>query len=183
MCDQCCQANDDPSGAVRRSPSIHTPLGQPEQARNSDIHSVPSGVTAAPRVPLLNTATAPSASGASPSAIAFPSQTSAGIRWLMTSLASSQTAPSSAAGSAVATMSTGRSLGPRTSASGTNAAARDLDAGTQSRAAPLSATSWASRLATEGSQAERTSAVNAFSEGPPSAMRKSGRLESRSTDP
>ncbi len=183
MCDQCCQANDDPSGAVRRSPSIQTPLGHPEQARNSDIHSVPSGVTAAPSVPRLNTATAPAASGASPGASAFPSQTSAVTRSRVTSSASPVTASSSAAGSAVATISTGRSRGPRRSAPGANAAARDRDAGTHSRALPLSATSWASRLATAGSQAARTSEVNAFTDGPPSTIRKSGRLESRSADP
>ena len=58
--------SDDPSGAVRRSPSIHTPLGQLEQARSSDIHSVPSGVTTPLGVPRLNSATVPSASGGSP---------------------------------------------------------------------------------------------------------------------
>src|SRR6185437_6591405 len=58
-----------------------------------------------------------------------------------------------------------------------------LDAGIHNRAAPPSATSWASRLAAAGPLAESTSAVNAFSDGPPSAMRKSGRLESRSSHP
>ena len=182
VCAQCCQAKLDPSGAVRRSPSIHTPLGQLEQARSSVIQSVPSGVTTPLGVPLLNSATVPSASGGSPGRTAPSAITARSSRPASPPASSPSAFPSSAA-SAGATISTGRSRGPRRSASGANAEARDRTAGTHSRAPVPSATSAASCLATGGSAAARTSAVNAFSAGPPSAILKSGRLESTSTDP
>ena len=80
-------------------------------------------------------------------------------------------------------ISTGRSRTPRRSALGAKAAARDVAAGTQSRAGLPSASSASRRLATAGSHAVSSSEVKAFSSGPPTATRKSGRLESTSTDP
>src|SRR3984957_14689728 len=54
---QCCQAKLLPSGAVRRSPSIHTPDGHALQERISEMFSVPSGVTRLLGVPRLSSAT------------------------------------------------------------------------------------------------------------------------------
>ena len=88
-----------------------------------------------------------------------------------------------AARSVPATISTGRSRGPSRSASGANRCARDRVAGTHNRAVPSSASSFARRSGTAGSDAASTAAVNAFTSGPPSAIRKSGRLESASTAP
>ena len=83
-----------------------------------------------------------------------------------------------------ATISTGRSPGPRTSASGPKASARSRDAGTHSRAVPWpSASRAASALAYPGPAAASTSAVNGFTSGPPTAIRTSGRLESTSIAP
>ena len=73
-----------------------------------------------------------------------------------------------------ATISTGRSDVPRTSALGAKTSARLRAAGTQTRP-PASAY--------PGPAADRTAAVNAFTSGPPTAILTSGRLESASIPP
>ena len=60
---QCCQAKLLPSGATRRSPSIHIPDGHALQDRINDMYRVPSGVTTQPGVPRFSSATDRSASG------------------------------------------------------------------------------------------------------------------------
>src|SRR5580658_3500272 len=153
---QCCQAKLLPSGAVRGSPSIQIRDGHALQERMSDMCSVPSGVTTQPGVPRLNSATDRSARG---------------------------TGRRSAAGPASATISTGRSAGPRTSASGPKASSRLRAAGTHSRAVPPAASRADSALAYPGPAAARTSEVNAFASGPPRTILTSGRLESASIPP
>ncbi len=62
---QCCQAKLLPSGAVRWSPSIHTPDGQALHERISAMCSVPSGETRLPGVPRFSSATERGASAGS----------------------------------------------------------------------------------------------------------------------
>ena len=145
---QCCQAKLLPSGAVRRSPSIHTPAGHELHARISDRCSVPSGLTTHPGVPRLSRATERSASGASLSVTS--SAMSAARTWTTASARSAVTPAMAAAsppGPRPATISTGRSAGPRRSALGTNVSGRDLAAGSHSRAGPPASSRAPSSLA------------------------------------
>ena len=175
---QCCQAKLLPSGAVRGSPSIQILDGHPLHERISDICSVPSGVTTPPGVPRFSSATDRSASGAvatAASPVSSNPSTSASAR----SSARAVTTAASSPGPVPATISTGRSDAPRTSALGAKASARLRAAGTHTRAVPPAA----SAFAYPGPAADRTSAVNAFTSGPPSAILTSGRLESASSPP
>ena len=133
---------------------------------------VPSGVTTPLGVPRFSSATDRSASGASLAAAAVSPSPS--TRASARSSASAVTAAASVAGPPPATISTGRSDVPRTSALGAKASARLRAAGTHTRP-PASAY--------PGPAADRTSAVNAFTSGPPTAILTSGRLESASIPP
>ena len=122
-----------------------------------------------------------------PGRAAAPPAAPAGAGTSITASArSSVTAATAAASSAApdpAMISAGRSARPRTSARAAKAAARLRAAGTQTRAVPVAASCRASSAAGAGPAAARIAAAAAFTSGPPSAMRKSGRLESTSRLP
>ena len=152
---QCCQAKLVPSGAVRAGPSIQTPHGQVLHARISAIVAVPSGVTRPLGVPRFRMATVRAASAvAGPPATSGPAVASgppgpAGTS-MTASARSSATARIAAASPpepSPATISTGRSAGPRRSALAANASARLRAAGTQTRADPVSRSCPASAVA------------------------------------
>ncbi len=150
--------------------------------------SVPSGETRLPGVPRFSSATERGASAASafpPLASSAPpgSAPASRVTSITESARSAVTAAAAALRSGPATTSTGRSRSPRTSAPGANAAARDAAAGIHSRALPFSASRRPSSGAASGPAASRSRAVHGFCSGPPSAIRTSGRLESRSMEP
>ena len=170
---QCCHAKLLPSGTVRFSPSIQIPLGQALHARISEMQRALRGDQAAGR-PRLSSATVWAATGGSRSA-----RRPATGRLDLGRPGRRRAAPIAAARSGPATISTGRSGGPRRSAPGPKAAARDCRAGSPDpggagRGQPPS--SWRRRRA----RRRQHLAVNSFFSGPPSAIRTSGRLESSS---
>ena len=133
---------------------------------------VPSGVTTPLGVPRFSSATDRSARGVSPAAGAVSPNPS--TRASARSSASAVTAAASSPGPPAATISTGRSDVPRTSALGAKVLARLRAAGTHTRP-PASAY--------PDPAAASTSAVNVFTSGPPTAILTSGRFESASIPP
>ena len=174
---QCCQAKLLPSGGVRGWPSIQILDGHPLHERISDMCSVPSGVTTPLGMPRFSSATDRSATGSARTAVS-PMSSSPSTRASARSSARAVTAVASSCGPGPATISTGRSDAPRTSALGPKASARLRAAGTHTRADPA-----ASAFAYPGPAADKTSAVNAFTSGPPTEILTSGRLESASSPP
>ncbi len=173
---QCCNWKLEPSGAVRRGGSIQVPDGQPVHERISEVCSVPSESTAKPGIPRLSTATVRSSNAPSPDGASCSTTISKSPR----SSTTDATAPSSAD---PAMTSTGSARTPRRSAPGTHSSVSGATGGTHTLAAPALYSWRLSSSVYTGSASAKTAAVKAFSSGPPSAIRASGRLESTVRSP
>ncbi len=177
---QCCQAKLLPSGTVRWSPSIHTPDGQALHERISAMCSVPSGLTRLLGVPRLSSATVREASGGSGSS---PAEAT-GVTSITESARSAASRPGRRGQVRARDQQHRQVPGPADVGAGARTRRRGTAAaGSHSATGPPAASWRRPPRPRPGPHPSSSRAVHGFSSGVPSAIRTSGRFESRSMAP